>query len=82
MKKKCTIIPICENDHWIVIVLFNLCENKTHITDKKQIAKPFILVIDIHSIDLHVVYPQKHDQPNLDDCGLYLIKYVEEIFDQ
>ena len=27
-------------------MLFNLCENKTHLTDKKQIAKPFILVID------------------------------------
>ena len=49
-----------------------------YISENMQAKTNFIL--NKSSVNLPIVYPKKPDQANNKDCGIYLIKYIEEIF--
>ena len=49
-----------------------------YISENMQAKTNFIL--NKSSVNLPIVYQKKPDQANNKDCGIYLIKYIKEIF--
>jgi len=116
--KDMVVIPICEHDHWYLVVVIRpgLIVNPPKSEERIVKGEPFVIVLDsvggmktsavtnirqyfrqewklkkcageeaadkfaFTSLEMRTIRPKKPEQENGSDCGIYLLHYVDNIF--